>query len=81
MFRALYGSWPNDLAEIEAKTEGIDFAVFMGKAVVTPLHDDSELVQIFDGVNTRQVKAVPVDLGVTDPEREAAKVPGFKIKV
>jgi hypothetical protein len=81
MFRSLYGRWPNDLAEIEAKTVGIDFAVFMGKAVVTPLPDDSELIQVFDGVNTRAVKAVPVDLGVTDAKREAAKAPEFKIKV
>ena len=64
MFRSLYGRWPNDLAEIQAKTEGIDFAVFAGKAVVTPLPDDSERIEIFDGVNTRSVKAVPVDLGV-----------------
>jgi hypothetical protein len=45
------------------------------------LPDDSEIIQIFDGVNTRAVKAVPVDLGVTDVMREAAKAPGFKIKV
>jgi hypothetical protein len=81
MFRNLYGRWPNDLAEIEAKTEGINFSVFLGKAVVTPLPDDSERIQIFDGFNTREVKAVPVDLGVTDAKREAAKAPGFKIKV
>jgi len=81
MFRSLYGRWPNDLTEIEAKTEGIDFGIFMGKAVVTPLLDDSEIIQVFDGVNTRAVKAVPVDLGVTDEKREAAKAPGFKIKL
>jgi hypothetical protein len=81
MFRGLYGRWPSDLAEIEAKTEGIDFAAFMGKAVITPLPDDSELIQIFDGVNTRQVKAVPVDLGITDAKRQEAKAPGFRIKV
>jgi hypothetical protein len=81
MFRALYGRWPNNLTEIEAKTEGVDFAAFMGKAAVTPLPDDSELIQIFDGVNTRRVKAVPVDLGVTDAKREEAKAPGFKIRV
>ena len=80
MFRGLYGRWPNDLGEIQAKTEGIDFAVFLGKAVVTPLPDDSERIQIFDGVNTREVKAVPVDLGVTDAMREAARAPGFKIR-
>jgi len=81
MFRSLYGRWPNDLAEIEAKTEGIDFAIFAGKAVVTPLPDDSERIEIFDGVNPRSVKAVPVNLGVTDAMREAAKAPGFKVKV
>jgi hypothetical protein len=81
MFRTLYGRWPNDLAEIEAKTEGLDFGLFMGKAVVTPLPDDSELIQAFDGARTLSVKAVPVDLGVTDAQREAAKAPNFKIKV
>jgi hypothetical protein len=81
MFRSLYGRWPRDLAEIEAKTEGIDFAVFAGRAVITPLPDDSERIAIFDGVDTREVKAVPVDLGVTDAARDAAKAPGFKIKV
>jgi hypothetical protein len=80
MFRSLYGRWPRDLAEIEAKTEGIDFAVFAGSAVVTPLPDDSERIAIFDGANTREVKAVPID-GVTDAAREAAKAPGFKIKL
>jgi hypothetical protein len=80
-FRSLYGRWPKDLAEIQAKTEGIDFGVFLGRAVVTPLPDDSERIEIFDGVNTRSVKAVPVELGVTAADREAAKAPGFKIKL
>ena len=80
-FRSLYGRWPKDLAEIQAKTEGIDFGVFLGRAVVTPLPDDSERIEIFDGVNTLTVKAVPVELGVTDADREAAKAPGFKIKL
>ena len=81
MFRSLYGRWPNNLAEIEAKTEGINFGMFVGMAVITPLPDDSAHIQVFDGVNTRAVKAVPVDLGVTDAMREAAKAPGFKIKL
>jgi hypothetical protein len=81
MFRSLYGRWPSDIAEIQAKTDGIDFAVFAGKAVVTPLPNDSERIEIFDGVNIRAVRAVPVDLGITDAVREAAKAPGFKIKV
>jgi hypothetical protein len=81
VFRSLYGRWPNDISEIQAKTEGIDFALFSGKAAVTPLPDDSERIKIFDGVNTRSVKAVPVEFGVTDATREAAKAPGFKIKL
>jgi len=81
LFRSLYGRWPKDLSEIEAKSEGIDFAVFGGKAVITPLPDDSERIEIFDGINTRSVKAVPVNPGVTDAMREASKAPSFKIKV
>jgi len=81
MFRGLYGRWPNDLAEIQAKTEGINFAIFVGKAVVTPLPDDSEQIEVFDGFNTRSVKAVPVDLGITQAMREAATAPSYKIKV
>jgi hypothetical protein len=80
MFRSLYGRWPHDLAEIEAKTEGIDFAVFVGKAVITPLPDDTERIEVFDGINTRAVKAVPVDMGVTSAMREAAKAPDYKIR-
>jgi len=81
MFRSLYGRWPNDLAEIQAKTEGIDFAVFAGLASVTPLSDDAERIEIFDGTNTRAIKAVPVDFAVTPEMREAAKAPGYKIKL
>ncbi len=81
MFRGLYGRWPNDLAEIQAKTEGINFAIFVGKAVVTPLPDDSESIEVFDGFNTRSVKAVPVDLGITQAMRKAATAPGYKIKL
>jgi hypothetical protein len=81
MFRELYDRWPRDVAEIEAKTEGIDFEIFLGKAVVTPQPDDSAQISIFDGVNTRSVKAVPVNLGITDAAREAAKAPDFKIKL
>jgi hypothetical protein len=81
MFRSLYGRWPKDLAEIQAKTEGIDFGVFLGRAAVTPLPDDSERIEIFDGANTRSVKAVPVELGVTEADREAAKAPDYKIKL
>ena len=80
MFRSLYGRWPHDLAEIQAKTEGINFAVFVGKAVITPLPDDSERIEVFDGINTRAVKAVPVDMGVTSAMREAAKAPDYKIR-
>jgi hypothetical protein len=81
MFRGLYGRWPNNLAEIQAKTDGIDFAIFMGKAVVTPLSDDSESIEVFDGTDTRAVKAVPVELGITQAMREAAMAPGYKIKL
>jgi hypothetical protein len=81
LFRGLYGRWPKDLPEIQAKTEGIDYAVFRGKALITPLPDDSERIQIFDGVNTREVKALPVNLGVTDAMKEAAKSPQYKIKL
>ena len=81
MFRSLYGRWPRDLAEIEAKTEGIDFGVFLGKAAVTPLPDDSATIEIFDGVNMRAVKAVPVDFQITDEQRAAAQKPDFKIRV
>ena len=49
--------------------------------MITPLPDDSERIQIFDGVDTREVKAVPVDLGGTDAMREAAKSPGYKIRL
>ena len=80
-FRTLYGRWPNDLAEIQARTEGIDFAVFAGRASVTPLPDDSERIEVFDGLNTRAVKAVPVDMTISPEMREAAKAPGYKIKL
>ena len=81
IFRNLYGRWPNDLAEIQAKTEGIDFAAFAGRASVTPLPDDAERIEVFDGTNTRTVKAVPVDFTFTPEMREAAKAPGYKIKL
>lgn len=73
MFRSLCGRWPNDLAEIQFKTEGVDYAVFAGKAVVTPLPDDSESIQIFDGFNDRAVKAVLIDFHFSDAQREAAQ--------
>jgi hypothetical protein len=81
MFRSLYGRWPIDLAEIQAKTEGINFAVFAGRAVVTPLPDDSERIEVFDGFNTRTVRAIPIDFKFTAPQLEEAKAPGYKIKI
>lgn len=81
IFGDLYGRWPSDLAEIRAKTEGIDFEVFAGKAVITPKSGDAENIQIFDGFNTRSVRAVPVDFHFSAAQRDAAKEPGFKIKV
>jgi hypothetical protein len=81
MFRSLYGRWPSDLAEVQAKAEGINFAVFAGRAVITPLPDDSERIEVFDGINTRAVKATPVDFGFTAEQLEEAKTPGFKIKL
>jgi hypothetical protein len=79
-FRSLYGRWPKDLAEIQAKTEGIDFGIFLGKASVTPMPDDSATIQIFDGTNMRSVRAVPVQFTITDEERAAAQKPDYKIK-
>ena len=38
--RSLCGRWPSHCLEIEARMGGIDFAVFMGKAVVTSVSDD-----------------------------------------
>jgi len=81
MFRSLYGRWPIDFAEIQAKTEGINFAVFAGRAVVTPLPDDSERIEVFDGFNTRRVRAIPIDFKFTAPQIAEAKAPGYKIKI
>ena len=81
IFRSLYGRWPSDLAEIQAKTEGINFGTFAGRAVVTPLPDDSERIEVFDGFNTRAVKATPVSFSFTAEQLEEAKTPGFKIKL
>jgi hypothetical protein len=81
MFRSLYGRWPTDLAEIQAKTEGINFAVLAGRAVVAPLQDDSERIEVFDGFNTRAVRAVPIDFKFTAQQLEEAKTPGYKIKI
>lgn len=81
MFRSLYGRWPSDLAEIQAKTVGINFAVFDGRAVITPLPDDSERIEVFDGIHTRGVRATPVDFGFTAAQLEEAKSPGYKIKL
>jgi len=80
-FRSLYGRWPKDIAEIEAKTEGIDFGIFLGKASVTPLPDDSAQIEIFDGVNMRSTKAVPIAFTITDDEKAAAQQPNYKIKL
>jgi hypothetical protein len=80
-FRRLYGRWPKDIAEIKAKTEGIDFGVFLDKASVTPLPDDSALIQIFDGTNMRSTKAVPVAFTITEEERAASQKPDYKIKL
>lgn len=79
-FRSLYGRWPKDIAEIQAKTEGIDFGVFLGKASVKPLPDDSAQIEIFDGTNMRSTKAVPVAFTITDAERVAAQMPEYKIR-
>jgi hypothetical protein len=81
MFRSLYGRWPINLEEIQTKTEGINFAVFAGRAFITPLPDDSERIEVFDGVNTRAVTAIPVDFGFTSQQREEAKAPGYKIQI
>jgi hypothetical protein len=81
MFRSLYGRWPSDVAEIQSRTEGLNFAIFAGGVRVTPLPDDAERIEVFDGVNTRAVKATPVDFGFTAAQREEAKSPGYKIKL
>ena len=80
-FRSLYGRWPKNIAEIQSKTEGIDYGVFLGKAKVTPLKDDAAEIQIFDGKNTRSVKAVPVDFPITAEQKAEAQKPEFKIKL
>lgn len=80
-FRSLYGRWPKDIAEIQAKTEGIDFGIFLGKASVTPLPDDSAQIEIFDGTNMRATKAVPVAFKITEEERAAAQKPDYKIRL
>jgi hypothetical protein len=81
IFRSLYGRWPISLVEIQAKTEGIRFDLFAGRAVVTPLEDDSERIEVFDGVSTRAVKATPIDFGFTAAQREEARAAGYKIKL
>jgi hypothetical protein len=81
IFRSLYGRWPINLTEIQAKTEGINFAVFAGHATVTPLPDDSERIEVFDGSNTRTVKAVPVDFRFNALQLKDSKTPGYKIKI
>ena len=40
---------------------------------------DSERIEVFDGINTRAVKATPVDFGFTAAQREEAKSPGMSI--
>ena len=80
-FRGLYGRWPKDLAEIQNKTEGIDYGIFLDRASVTPLEGDAEKIQIFDGKDVRAVRAVPVQLNISDAERSAAQKPGYKIKL
>jgi len=81
-FRSLYGRWPKNIAEIQSKTEGIDYGVFIGKEKVTPLKkEDAAQIEVFDGENTRSVKAVPVDFSITKEQKAAARKPDFKIKL
>lgn len=81
LFRYFYGRWPANLQEIERKTTGIDYGIFLGQAKVTPNSDDSEDISIFDGQNTRVDHATPIDFHMPKSVRTAAQAPGFKIDV
>ena len=81
LFRYFYGRWPANLGEIEHKATGIDYAIFLGKATVTPNSDDSEDITIFDGENLREARATPIDFGMSESDKKKALEPGFKINV
>ena len=80
-FRELYGRWPKDLAELKARTQGIDYKVFALQPAITPLENDTEQLRFSDGVNSwernlnRMIVQFPPSV-----IREAQK-PGFKLQV
>jgi hypothetical protein len=81
LFRYFYGRWPADLSEIEHKTIGIDYGIFLGRATVTPNSDDSEDITVFDGEDPREAHATPIDFGMPEGDKKKALEPGFKINV
>ena len=81
MFRYIFGRWPSNIDEIMSKTNGIDFEVFKGTAVVTPVDNDSAQISVFDGVNTLSVQATPVDFDLPESYKSHTNDPAFKIDV
>ena len=81
MFRDLYGRWPNNLFELQCRTEGIDYSIFIGKASIKPNSDDTAIISIFDGVDYRETTAVPVSFNYSAEERAEAIKPKYRIKL
>ena len=55
-FRELFGRWPDSLAELKSKSDGIDYSVFSEEPKLAALPDDTAQLQVFDGTSWREKK-------------------------
>jgi|SRR6185437_11679824 len=77
-FYGLYGHWPT-IAEIKARTGGIDYAVFNDKIALEP-HADGLLMVVAVAGDVRQNLITPKQT-YTQQERDDARNPAYKINV
>jgi hypothetical protein len=79
VFSGLYGRWPKDMQEIEARTTGIDFGAFGGIASLEEVPEGLD-ISFFDGEDERHVLATAMAIQPADV-RASAQDPAFKIRI
>lgn len=79
-FRNLYGRWPTGIREIASRTEGIDYDIFMGKAMLVARPDDTLEITVFDGTSFRHIVTTATVIEIPEEQRSASRSDDFKIR-
>jgi hypothetical protein len=79
IFHGLYGRWPEDLAELQRRTDGIDYRA-LGPSLRMEQEGAGPIVVFSDGEHERRIAPEPMK-PMGREAREQAEDPGFKIRV